>query len=214
MGVFIDITGQQFGNWIAIKYDKTIKKWECECQCSNKTHKFIASADLRKGKSTNCGCMRKKDLTGKQFGHLIVDSYAGEYHWNCHCKECNKQFKVHTYHLEHGNIPNCTHSELHTNVYDITGKQFNEWTVLEYAGKKYWRCRCSCGIERNILGKELRNGSSKSCGHDTPWVHGLLNSDNKFNDLTGKQFGFWKVLEYSGNGLWKWFMEMSVSMRK
>lgn len=204
MGSFIDITGQQFGNWYVIEYIKEKKLWLCECQCENHTRKLIASADLRKGKSTNCGCMRKQDLTGKQFRHLIVDSYAGDYHWNCHCVTCGKQFKVHTYHLEHDNIPNCTHSELHTNVDDITGKQFGDWKVISYAGHKYWNCECQCKLhtKRKVLGKDLRNGTSKSCGLDNHSTVALLNSNSDFVDIKDRQFGEWHVDSYAGNSMW------------
>lgn len=193
MGKFIDLTGQQFGNWKVLLYDKNTKKWVCECQCTAKTKRLVASADLRNGKTTNCGCLRKNDLTGKEFKHLVVDSYAGDYHWNCHCKECNRQFKVHTYHLEHGNIPVCNHNGLHANVDDITGKQFNDWTVLSYAGNKYWNCRCSCGVEKKVIGRDLKSGVSKSCGHGSV----------AFKDLTGKNFGNWEVLSYCGGGYWR-----------
>lgn len=205
MGVFIDISGQQFGNWLVLEYSKDNRKWLCECQCNLHTRKLITSADLRKGKSTNCGCQRKKDLTGKQFGHLIVDGYAEDYHWNCHCIECGKQFRVHTYHLEHGNIPNCTHSELHTNVDDITGKTFGQWKVISYAGNKYWNCECQCELhtKRQVLGKDLRSGKSKSCGLEKPGVVALMNSSNEFIDLKDMQFGEWTVDKYVGNGFWQ-----------
>ena len=205
MGKFIDISGQQFGNWKVLEYNKDKRKWVCECQCEKHTIKLIDSADLRKGKTTNCGCLRRKDLTGMEFKHLIVDSYAGDYHWNCHCKECGKKFIVHTYHLEHGNIPNCTHSELHTNVKDINGMIFGDWKVISYAGHKYWNCECQCSLHtrRKVLGRDLRNGYSKSCGLDKPGAVALMNSDSNFKDITGQQFGEWTTLEYSGNGYWK-----------
>jgi hypothetical protein len=52
---------------------------------------------------------------------------------------------------------------------DETGKKYNCWTVIAYAGKigKYqhrWLCRCDCGTQRPILSSPLRAGSSKSCG--------------------------------------------------
>lgn len=52
---------------------------------------------------------------------------------------------------------------------DLTGLTFNEWTVLEQAGsdkrgQALWKCRCSCGTIKNIVGSSLRNGTSKSCG--------------------------------------------------
>jgi hypothetical protein len=52
---------------------------------------------------------------------------------------------------------------------DLTGQQFGEWTVLERAendkrGQAMWKCQCSCGTIKNIVGSTLRNGTSKSCG--------------------------------------------------
>lgn len=51
---------------------------------------------------------------------------------------------------------------------DLTGKVFEDWTVIERApnhGKKiYWRCRCVCGNEKEVDGYSLKSGTSKSCG--------------------------------------------------
>ena len=35
-----------------------------------------------------------------------------------------------------------------TRLIDITGQQFNRWTVIKYVGSSSWLCRCSCGTER------------------------------------------------------------------
>lgn len=72
------------------------------------------------------------------------------------------------------------------NVGDI----FNEWTVLEYAGtnkyqKKQWKCRCSCGKEKLVLGTYLVNGKSKSCGH------------KDLTDIVDKIFNSWHVDSYA-----------------
>lgn len=52
---------------------------------------------------------------------------------------------------------------------DLSGRGFGRWTVLEFArknntGMPYWRCRCECGTEREVLGAQLRTGGSRSCG--------------------------------------------------
>ena len=60
---------------------------------------------------------------------------------------------------------------------DLTGQQFGEWTVLSYAGNKYWNCICSCGKISRVNGNSLRKGQSKSCGRH---ING---------DLTGQRFG-------------------------
>lgn len=54
-------------------------------------------------------------------------------------------------------------------IYDLTGKKFGRWTVLERAGNDAqkaatWRCRCECGSEKVVRGYALRYGHTKSCG--------------------------------------------------
>lgn len=55
------------------------------------------------------------------------------------------------------------------NVKDITGMQFNDWTVIaEYgrnkSGGATFLCRCVCGTERVVDGRSVRTGTSKGCG--------------------------------------------------
>lgn len=55
-------------------------------------------------------------------------------------------------------------------VIDMTGKTYNELTVIERAGYDVdgsvtWLCRCSCGKLCVMRGSNIRNGRSKSCGH-------------------------------------------------
>jgi hypothetical protein len=54
------------------------------------------------------------------------------------------------------------------------GDRVGEWTLLSYVpgrmddGERVlarWRCRCSCGIERNVSSNALNAGLSMSCGH-------------------------------------------------
>ena len=52
---------------------------------------------------------------------------------------------------------------------DMSGTVFGEWTVLKKAGNApkgaaLWLCKCSCGTERVVVGGDLRNGKSTSCG--------------------------------------------------
>lgn len=49
------------------------------------------------------------------------------------------------------------------------GQKINRWTVLGRAGTKdngkaVWLCQCDCGTIKRVLGKQLRNGRSRSCG--------------------------------------------------
>jgi len=48
------------------------------------------------------------------------------------------------------------------------GLVVGRWTVVIQAasrrGQSYWRCRCSCGNEKEVAGASLRHGQSASCG--------------------------------------------------
>jgi len=55
------------------------------------------------------------------------------------------------------------------NFQDLTGRQFDRWTVIAFAGRNaqggaMWNCRCTCGAERIIFGPNLTRGQSRSCG--------------------------------------------------
>ncbi len=73
-------------------------------------------------------------------------------------------------------------------IKDMVGQQVGEWTVMGRApndkcGNAMWQCRCSCGGEKVVKGKLLRDGSSTTCGK--------CQSNLK---LKGRTFGEWVVL--------------------
>ena len=91
---YIDITGQKFGELIALKrvYLKELgeERWECQCSCGKIT--YVKTNNLRSGNTKSCGCNKFKieDLSGKQFGFWTVIKRAessGEKHikWECKC---------------------------------------------------------------------------------------------------------------------------------
>jgi hypothetical protein len=52
---------------------------------------------------------------------------------------------------------------------DEAGKVYGRWTVIGYAGldasrMTAWLCKCACGTSRTVKGRDLRKGSSQSCG--------------------------------------------------
>ena len=51
---------------------------------------------------------------------------------------------------------------------DLVGRQFGRWTVVEKGPirghNRLWRCVCTCGTQRDVLGFTLRKGASQSCG--------------------------------------------------
>src|SRR5690242_9152221 len=64
MDRWIDITGRKFGYWTVIRCVGSGKfqtaLWECLCKCGNR--KIVEGTSLRTGRSTSCGCSRKKPL--------------------------------------------------------------------------------------------------------------------------------------------------------
>lgn len=51
---------------------------------------------------------------------------------------------------------------------DLTGRRFDRATVMHQDGGNHsgalWRCACSCGTYFTTHGKNLRNGTARSCG--------------------------------------------------
>lgn len=52
---------------------------------------------------------------------------------------------------------------------DLCGKRFGNWTVLFRSSAPgnhpvMWRCKCDCGVERDVSGDALRSGKSTFCG--------------------------------------------------
>lgn len=114
-----------------------------------------------------------KDLTGKVFGYLTaLEPCKGknpkESYWRCRCK-CGKETVVQTSNLKSGNSTSCGCKTAEKLRYDIVGKTYGEWTVLERVedpNDKHtkWLCRCSCGTERVVYQDNLIGNKSASCG--------------------------------------------------
>ena len=65
---------------------------------------------------------------------------------------------------------------------ELTGRRFARWFVIGKSnergkfGQVYWDCRCDCGVERRVLGANLANGVSESCGClalERATIHGM-----------------------------------------
>ena len=82
---------------------------------------------------------------------------------------------------------------------DLTGQIFGRLTVLGRAedyftpkGKRFvqWHCKCECGKNVTVLGMNLREGRSKSCGcliSESSYMRNLT-------DLTGQRFAMLTVI--------------------
>ena len=122
-----------------------------------------------------------KDLTNKDFGDLKVlerdFDYVKEHniksnrpYWRCQCS-CGKIFSVCGSSLTRKNNPTrrCIECGNKSKIRNLTGLTFYNLTVLEDAGRTkdrhvLYKCRCNCGNETLISGRDLLSGHVKSCG--------------------------------------------------
>lgn len=160
MGVFQDLTGQQFGEWKVISY-RGKSMWECECSCGKL--KDVHSYSLRNGKSVSCGHNTTgfKDLSGQKINEWNVIEYIGNGYYKCVCS-CGKEKNVLANSLLQNKSTSCGHDS--NSFIDLTGKTFSELTVIEYIGDGMWRCKCSCGKIISVHTYALRSGNTRSCG--------------------------------------------------
>lgn len=128
----LDMIGKRFGYLTVIERAGTHitnggqKKplWLCRCDCGNET--TVVSQDLKDGHTKSCGCIPTKrrgdgliDLSGKQFGKLIVLERVDDYvckslkygifrspSWKCLC-DCGNIITVQGGNLRNGNTTNC-----------------------------------------------------------------------------------------------------------
>jgi hypothetical protein len=69
-------------------------------------------------------------------------------------------------------------------------------------GKSYWNCICECGQIVVVNGSSLRMNLTKSCG----CIRKEKTHENRFKDLTGKNFCKLKVVSFNkiekGRSFW------------
>lgn len=191
--------GQTFGRLTALYQvlsndSGSGEKWHCVCTCGRETD--VTPYDLIRGHTRSCGCLvtENKDLTDQRFGRLVAlypteMRKHGKVVWHCRC-DCGNEVDCSSTMLRTGASMSCGCSRQGEN---LTGKQFNQWTVLRRAERaKYWVCRCTCGIEKEVRGCNLTGGTSKSCGCMARAVSKQRLREPE--DLTGKVFDNWTVI--------------------
>ena len=116
-----DFIGKQFGEYTVIKFgginEKHIRMYWCRCSCGNEV--LVNSYNLKNGRSTNCGCQRKKnlshkmkkDITGEVFGKLTVIKQVGVNRnkkniYECKC-ECGGKCIATSQSLRSGHTSSC-----------------------------------------------------------------------------------------------------------
>lgn len=140
------------------------------------------------------------DLTGQRFGRLTVihrmpsGGHGSKARWWCKC-DCGNEIEADGGLLRNGNIQSCGcyRKDLirETKTKDMVGQSFGSLTVLRRDdskskdGRAYWICRCECGNEVSVSGKNLRSGWTKSCGCKSR----EMAAEKMRKDYTGMRFG-------------------------
>ena len=70
------------------------------------------------------------------------------------------------------NTSSLNHLVLPPHVKNLMNKTFGSWLVVAFAGLRQrkrkrcaiWWCQCICGEQRQVLGRSLKEHTSKSCG--------------------------------------------------
>jgi len=167
------LVGERYGHLLVIE-DLKYKKWKCLCDCGNECISHTNSLESGKiicGRKDKHRDSRVKDLLGKRFGMLTVQSFKEsnakqKAYWNCVC-DCGNKTIVRGAHLISGNIKSCG-CLVDTK---LEGKRFGKLVVIKdtclrtsMGRHKIWECLCDCGNKKNISTKLLHSGSTKSCG--------------------------------------------------
>lgn len=195
-----DLIGQKFKNWTVLEYAGK-SRWLIQCACG--FTRTLRGSDLKNKVSYSCGCLawqERMTKIGDVYNSWTVIDCPVEDNKRAICKcECGTIRNVLVRSLRNGISKSCGCSRDKKSKIQI-GAIFNEWTVLEKRGStngghRYWLCKCSCGVEREVDNSELLKGDSKSCGH---------NQFKKKDGISvGDVFNEWTIVEDLMGSEWK-----------
>ena len=144
-----------------------------------------------------------KNELGNRYGKLTVSSRGendknGKARWYCHC-DCGNTILVRGSDLRSGKTKTCGCSSIKAEQ-SLVGQRFGNLEVIEFSqrsnsNKLIYKCRCDCGNEIEVIGQNLKNGNTKSCG----CYRKQINTVRLTKDETGKVYGHLLVFEYAFN---------------
>ena len=188
----IDMTGQRFDRLTVICYDHRDSGdslWRCRCDCGNEV--VVRRKNLLSGLTKSCGCLKREigvekakkmrevqknkqteDLTGKVFGNLTVIQPERISSYLCRCS-CGREGIYSAGDLLTGRRRSCGCGPKGSKPVNIDGQRFGKLVVLRRnqeastaVSHLIFDCRCDCGNEITVYGRELRSGRKTSCGCD------------------------------------------------
>lgn len=118
-----DLTGQRFGRLTVLEFvpnDRTKSSyWKCECKCG----RIIVArmSDLKKGKTSSCGCIRRELIITKNTKHGAAQTRLYKI-WKGMKQRC--LYRKHTHYKEYGGRGITICEEWKNNF-----KAFYEWSI-------------------------------------------------------------------------------------
>lgn len=144
-----------------------------------------------------------KNEFGNRYGKLVVFSRGdndknGKARWYCQC-DCGNTVLVRGSDLRSGKVKTCGCSSVRAEQ-SLVGQRFGNLEVIEFtqrneSGKLMYKCKCDCGNEIEVIGQNLKNGNTKSCG----CYRKRANTSRLTKDEAGRVYGRLSVLEYDFN---------------
>ena len=132
------------------------------------------------------------DLTGRQFGALIVIRKVTEFVgrddvWECKC-DCGKTCMIIEKMLLRGETKSCGCLSVARKALDITGQRFGKLIAIQPTKERVhrnvvWECKCDCGNTVYATAANLNIGKVKSCGCEDG------RKRRQYQNLTGLKFG-------------------------
>lgn len=194
-------TGDRYGDWMVLdendfEQKNGYRKYKCQCQCINKTIKYVDDRNLKNGASTCCGkCHFKTIKNGDKFGEWTV---LNNKKINCKilCKcSCGKEKMVNVSNLQRGTSTNCgckiCENHFRNNQFTNTGQsivvggKYCEWSVLKHIKSQSYLCECSCmyHTQRILSRSKLLNGKRPNC-----------NRCGSMKSRIGEKYGYLTIL--------------------
>lgn len=152
-------------------------KYFAKCQCSCGTVRYVLIYSLLNNISKSCGCAQGElgklhrvpdsDILGKKFGKLTAIQKVNNRYFLCRC-DCGTEIMVSRYYLVSGCTVDCGCSRAERVISEAFSQKWGHWRVMKYVGRisgdYVFECMCDCGTIKNVQWKNLKRGSSKSCG--------------------------------------------------
>jgi hypothetical protein len=204
-------TGDRFGEWIILdendfEQKKGYRKFKCQCQCINKTIKYVDERNLKNGSTVCCGnCTFKNIEIGDVFGEwTVINNTKINKKVLCVCSCCTENM-VNVFNLHRGISTSCgciqANNHFVKNQYTdlgneiIIGNTYNKWTVLEQVKSSSYLCECSCTHRtRQILRRsELLGDFRLGCKKCRRFRYKKCKLRK---DIIGQTFGYLTIVSY------------------